>query len=113
MSTSTKAILAALRALNAKIDALGKRQAEPIVYTRREAAAELKISVSQLYRLLAAGRLTALPSGITREELLRYARSPQTKLRNETRGKREFRASNEAAKVRDWLKSERRRRGAT
>lgn len=110
--SATAEVLKELRRINERLDELAAKPAEPIIYTRREAARELRISMAQLYRLIAAGRLTALPSGIAREELLRYARTPQTKLRsNATRGKREFRASAEADKLDAILKRQRRPRG--
>lgn len=94
----------------------GETREEALVYTRKEAARALRVSLSQLYRLIAAGRLEALPSGIARAELERFTRTPQTKLRtNATRGKKVHRASVEAERVVEWLKTEkqRRRRGST
>lgn len=108
-------LLAEVRALHTKVDAALARQATAtptLVLTRKDAARELRVSLAQLYRLIAAGRLVALPSGIARTELERYARAPQTKLRaNATRGKRERSAADEAARLRDMLKAQRRPRG--
>lgn len=72
-------------------------QATQLVYTRKEAAKVLRISEAQLYRLLAAGRLVALPSGIARAELERYARTPQPKLTAVMTRRQSTRTANEEA----------------
>jgi len=78
-----------------------------------EAAKALRISISQLYRLIASGKLWAQPSGITREALHEYLRRPQSKLKPAmSRGKASRTATEEAQRLRDMLKTQRRPRGA-
>jgi hypothetical protein len=84
---------------------------DDVVLTRAEAARQLKISVRQLQRLVAAGRIVPLPSGIARAELERYAKTPQTPLpKVVTKPMRERTASDEAARLDALLKTRRARR---
>jgi excisionase family DNA binding protein len=101
-----------LQAINAKLDRLLSAGApSEIVLTRDEAAKQLKVSVRQLQRLIAAGRLLALPSGIARAELERYSRTPQTALlKAMSRGVFERTSSEEAERGRALLKTLRRPR---
>lgn len=46
-----------------------------LVLTRKQAAEQLKISVRQLQRLAAAGRIALHSNGVARSELERYAAS--------------------------------------
>lgn len=102
------ALLKELRRMTAQLAALTKP--EPLVYTRKEAAAALRVSLAQLYRLIAAGRLVTLPSGIARDELARYVRTPQTKLTGTmSHGKAQRTATEEAQRGRDMLKALRRK----
>jgi hypothetical protein len=77
MSDAT--ILAELRRISSRLDALSVPTPD-LVLTRDEAARQLKMSTRQLRKLVAAGRLASLPSGIARAELERYSRTPQTPL---------------------------------
>jgi len=111
--SATTEVLAELRRINERLDALSTKAAEPLVYTRAEAAKALRISISQLYRLIASGKLWAQPSGITREALHEYLRRPQSKLKPAmSRGKASRTATEEAQRLRDMLKTQRRPRGA-
>lgn len=110
--TALSAVLAELRTLAAKVDALVARSpsTDPIV-SRTEAAAMLKVSARQLRKLVAAGRLVAQPSGIARVELERYAKTPQGPLpRVVSKARRERTATEEADRGRAMLKALRRRR---
>ena len=103
----TPAILAELKRLNAKVDVIAATRVD-VVLTRADAARELKVSVRQLQRLVAAGRLAALPSGIARAELERYAKLPHTPLpKAMTRPMRERTAQTEAERGRALLKAAR------
>lgn len=102
-------ILAELRALNAKVDKIAERPAEPdVILTREQAAQQLKVSLRQLQRLVRAGRIMAHPSGIASAELERYAKTPQTRLSNTT--PRRGAVSTEAAQLREMLRLRRGRR---
>ena len=104
-----KEILAELKRINERLDSMGV--AADLVLTRDDAARQLKMSVRQLQRLIAAGRLLALPSGIARVELERYARTPQTPLpKAMTKGVFERTSSEEAERGRALLKAMRRPR---
>ena len=107
MSAGIQEQLAECRAM---LKQLLEAQATQLVYTRKEAAKVLRISEAQLYRLLAAGRLVALPSGIARTELERYARTPQPKLTAVmSRGKARRAASDEADRLEALLRATRRK----
>lgn len=107
---ATEQILRELRELRASLAALGGVGPD-VVLTRVEAARALKVSVRQLQRLVASGRLVALPSGVARAELERYAKTPQVPLpKTMTRPMRERTASDEADRLNDLLKSRRSRR---
>jgi excisionase family DNA binding protein len=99
--------IAEIRAGIARLEAMREPS---LVLTRKEAAAALRVSVSQLYRLIAAGRLTALPSGIARAELERYVKAPQPKLTTVmSRGKMHRTANEEADRLDAMLKATRRK----
>jgi hypothetical protein len=84
---------------------------DPIV-TRDEAAAMLKVSTRHLRKLVAAGRIVAQPSGIARDEVERYARTPQPPLPTVvSKAKRERTAEEEAERTRSMLKALHRKRG--
>lgn len=103
----TDLILAELRQMNARLERIEQRDTA-VVLTRAEAARQLKVSVRQLQRLVAAGRLAALPSGIARAELERYAKVPHTPLpKAMTRPMRERTAQSEAERGRALLKAAR------
>jgi small-conductance mechanosensitive channel len=102
-------ILAELRRINARLDAI--TTSADLIVTREVAAKQLKVSVRQLQRLIAAGRLASLPSGIARAELERYARTPPTPLpKMLNKAQRERTASEEAERGRALLKALRRPR---
>lgn len=86
---------------------------EPLVYTREEAAKALRVSISQLYRLIATGKLWAQPSGITREALHEYLKRPQSKVPAAmSRAKATRTATEEGARLRTLLKAQNRRQRA-
>jgi hypothetical protein len=108
-------MLSELLAIRADIATLRQEvaTAEPLVYTRREAAKALRISLAQLYRLLATGKLWAQPSGITREALHEYMRRPQAKIPAAmSRGKSSRHAKTEAERGRAMLAAQRRKKAA-
>lgn len=109
---ATDQILRELRALKDHVAAITTTPVVPdIVLTRAEAARQLKVSVRQLQRLVASGRVVALPSGIARAELERYAKTPQVPLpKTMTRPMRERSASDEADRLNELLKARRVRR---
>src|SRR5262249_34251351 len=77
-----------------------------VVLKRDEAARQLKMSLRQLQRLIAVGRIAALPSGIARAEIERYARTPQMPLTKVATGAvRQFAAQREALRAREALKA--------
>jgi hypothetical protein len=61
-------VLEQLRQINERLSARSD-----LVLTRRQAADQLKISVRQLQRLAAGGRIALHPNGVARAELERYA----------------------------------------
>lgn len=79
MSAVLARIAADIERIAARLDALDAARDE-VILTRAQAAKALKVSVRQLQRLVAAGRLLPHPSGIARAELERYAKTPQTPL---------------------------------
>jgi hypothetical protein len=102
-------LIAEVRALRDEVvRALGA--APVLVYTKVEAAKALRISVAQLYRLIAAGRLAAIPEGIAREELERYVRTPKPRMSAATRGRTTRPASVEAQRLEQMLRAEHKRR---
>lgn len=102
-----------LRHLSERMDELVAAREPSLVLTRAEAAKALRVSISQLYRLIAAGRIAALPSGIARAELDRYMRTPQTKLTAiMSRGKSRRTADQEVDRLSEMLKATRRKRRA-
>lgn len=109
---TTDLVLSELRKMNERLERIEKRTAaaDEIVFTRDEAAAKIKVSLRQLQRLVAAGLLSALPSGIARAELERYAKAPPVALpRAMTKPKRERTAQDEAARLTQLLKARARR----
>lgn len=103
-------ILAELRRINERLDAMTPK-VEPLILTRQEAAAVLRISVRQLQRLVRTGRVVSLPSGIAKTELERYARTPQTPLpKPMTRPMALRSAKDEADRLTDLLKARSKRR---
>lgn len=111
MSEPWNEVLAELKRINARIDAISSTPVTPdVVLTRAEAAKQLKVSVRQLQRLVAGGRIAALPSGIARVELERYAKAPVVPLpRSVTRPMRERSAKEEADRGRAMLQLARKR----
>lgn len=102
--------LARLNAIRAAIGIEGPQLLD-LVLTREQAAAQLKVSVRQLRRLVAAGRIAALPSGIARAELERYAKTSTLALpKAMTRPMAERTAQNEADRLTEMLKTRRKRR---
>jgi hypothetical protein len=105
MSDDLAKLITAIERINARLDVIAAVRTD-VVLTRMEAAAQLKVSVRQLQRLVAAGRLAALPSGIARAELERYAKTPQHPLpKAMTRPIRERTAREEADRGRALLRS--------
>lgn len=98
-------ILAELRRINARLDSILAPVAPDAVLTREEAAKQLKVSVRQLRRLVAAGHIAALPSGIARAEIQRYATTPAERLRYRPNGKRKADAKEMAQEVRAFLRT--------
>jgi hypothetical protein len=62
-----------LRQINERLAKLLDRADAGLVLTRKQAADQLKISVRQLQRLAAGGRIALHPNGVARAELERYA----------------------------------------
>lgn len=86
---------------------------DALIVSRRDAARLINVSERQLRKLVAAGRILAMPSGITRAELERYAKTPQTPLpKMMTRPMRERSAQEEAERGREMLKLLHKKRGA-
>lgn len=107
-----KEVLAALERMNARLDKLLRSPSVDPIVTRDEAAAMLKISTRHLRKLVAAGRIVAQPSGIAREEIERYARTPQAPLpRVFSKARRERSAKEEADRGRAMLTALHRKRG--
>lgn len=109
MTQETK-ILAELRRINARLDELGASAGPDVILTRDQAAQQLKVSVRQLQRLVRAGRIMAHPSGISRAELERYAKTPQTKLTAGAAKVRRQSVTEEAAELKALLRLRRKRR---
>jgi hypothetical protein len=112
MKPTVEQLLAEVRALLVEVRAITAPR-ETLVYTKAEAAKALRISVAQLYRLIAAGRLTAIPEGIARAELERYVRTPKPRMSAATRGRSVRPASVEAQRLEAMLKAEHKRRRRT
>jgi hypothetical protein len=62
-----------LRQINERLGRLLDRAETDLVLTREQAAEQLKVSVRQLQRLAAAGKLVLTRAGVARAELERYA----------------------------------------